>query len=115
MEIGSDSGHQQSRGFVLNSDGSVVVVGYTESEGQGGKDWLVAKIDENGNKEWVRIIGGSQNNDFATKVVKIESGGYVIGGATDSGVPGTMNIALIRLNENGGVEWMREIGLSSNT
>ena len=35
-----------------------MVVGFTESEGQGNKDSCIAKLDENGNLEWFKIIGG---------------------------------------------------------
>ena len=45
-------------------------MGYTLSEGQGSEDCLIAKLDAEGNKEWMRIIGGT-NLDELSRIVKL--------------------------------------------
>ena len=42
---------------------------------------------------WTKIIGGS-SNDVLYKVIKLESGGYVVCGGTQSGTGGDKSILI---------------------
>ena len=69
-------------------------MGYTQSEGQGNADSFIVKLDSNGNKVWMNIIGGV-TYDSLIKTVKIETGGYIGCGAIDSS--GAFDVLLMRV------------------
>ena len=52
------------------------------------------KLDSNGNKGWMNIIGGV-TYDSLIKTVKIETGGYIGCGAIDSS--GAFDVLLMRV------------------
>ena len=80
-----------------------MVVGYTHSEGAAGDtDCLIVKLDKDGNKEWMKYIGGS-SGDSLTKVAKYATGGYIGCGETRSGNGGGLKLILIRFSESGAV------------
>ena len=40
------------------------------------KDAFIAKLDEKGIRQWMKVIGGA-NTDSLSKVVKLENGDYI--------------------------------------
>jgi hypothetical protein len=83
-----------ARSIQQTSDGGYIVAGETfstEIPGEhGGDDFLIIKIDSVGNVQWQQPFGGS-GNDFATGVIQISDGSYmVVGGegSTDGQVTG---------------------------
>lgn len=83
-----------------------MIAGYTESEGQGGKDGFIAKLDASGRRMWMKVVGGT-NTDNLLKMVKLETGGYIACGDTESGAVGGVKIILVRFTEMGNIEWVR--------
>lgn len=69
------------------SDGGFIIAGRTMSNDglftglHGGYDGFVAKTDQNGNLEWVRLIGGSRMDVFTN--IEIVSNGYIAVGHTE--------------------------------
>lgn len=59
---------------VANPDGGFVAAGYTSSSDgdmaeagtQGGKDGLAAKFSADGEREWIRVFGGSEDDELAS-------------------------------------------------
>ena len=97
---------------VLNSDGSSVIVGYTNSFGNGAYDGHVKKIDKGGNIIWSKAIGGS-GDDYFTNVKKAVSGGYICVGYSKSNATGNVSSAvnmpyLVKLNDNGILQWAKK-------
>jgi hypothetical protein len=63
-------------------DGGLAVAGYTWSEGAGGSDMWVLRLDDSGGVEWARTLGG-QAQEKAFGVLAVE-GGILVGGMTYS-------------------------------
>jgi hypothetical protein len=67
------------------SDGGYVIAGYTASDNgdvsgnHGGKDFWIVKLDNSGNIQWQKCLGGS-SGDYALSVQQTSDGGYVIAG-----------------------------------
>ncbi len=82
------------------SDGGYVIIGSTESYGEGRKDFWVIKTDSSGNKEWDETFGGT-NVDYARSVQQTSDGGYIIAGETKSFGAGDYDIWLIKVTPDG--------------
>ena len=54
---GSDD--EESEELVQTTDGGYIIVGYTNSMGNGEKDVWLIKTDPNGNESWNKTFGGS--------------------------------------------------------
>jgi hypothetical protein len=99
--------------IIQSSDGGYVVAGYTESfkysQGAGGYDMYVVKLDSSGNVLWTKTIGGS-SDDYASSIIQSSDGGYVIAGSTRSFGAGSDDIYLVKLDSSGNVVWTKTIG-----
>lgn len=109
------------------NDGGYIVGGHsisgisgdkTENSNGGSFDYWIVKLDENGNIEWQNTIGGN-NNDGGGIIVQTADEGYIIGGAshsnisgdkTENAINGSYDYWVVKLNENGNIEWQNTIG-----
>src|SRR5690606_29121628 len=69
-------------GFILagtsaSRDGDV-------SNGLGGDDYWIIKLDNSGNLQWEKSLGSSNGNELATSIQQTEDGGFIVSGFTDS-------------------------------
>ena len=120
---GSDD--DEAHSIQRTSDGGYVVAGYTSSNdgdvsgNHGGKDFWVIKLDSDGNIIWQRTFGGS-NDDEAYSVQQTSDGGYIVAGYTGSndgdvrGNHGYKDFWVIKLDENGDMQWQKALGGSSD-
>ena len=99
-------------GVTASKDGDV-----SGSKGKG--DIWVAKLDANGNRQWQKVLGGS-NEEQGAMVYQATDGGYIVGGNTLStsgdvkNAHGGMDIWIVKLNSTGSIQWQKALG-GSNT
>ena len=65
---------------------------------------MIVKLDGSGNTEWIKVIGDTGQDHFS-KVLKLDSGGYIVCGRTTSGEGFFFQILLAKITENGELEW----------
>ena len=83
------------------SDGGYILAGMTDSFGAGHYDAWVLKLDGNGNVQWEKTYGGT-NDDYAYSIQQTSDGGYiVVGGA------GSVGAWVLKLDGNGNVVWQK--------
>jgi Secretion system C-terminal sorting domain len=119
-----------SQGDLANSirqttDGGYIMAGYTQSNdgdvsgNHGNNDYWVVKLDGGGNVEWQKTLGGS-NFDEANSIQQTADGGYIVAGWSNSndgdvsGNHGDYDYWVVKLNNNGNIEWQKSLG-GSNT
>ncbi len=81
------------------SDGGYIVAGFTDSFGAGGDIFLI-KTDANGNVQWAKTYGGT-DDDMVFSVQQTSDGGYIVAGGTSSFGAGWGDIFLIKTDANG--------------
>jgi len=107
------------------SDG-YVVAGFTESSGgvirdqKGGRDLWVLKFSFDGELEWSRTYGGS-DDDEGFDIIQTADGGYAVCGYTDSSDGdimhenrGMRDVWIVKLGTDGYLEWEATFGGSKN-
>ena len=99
-EFGLDVAEAKNGGYIL--------VGETNSFGVADHDIYVVKVDEKGNQEWSKTIGGD-SLEFASSVISLDDS-YVIGGETNSLGAGGYDAVLVKINLDGIVMWSKVYG-----
>ena len=99
------SGIQIDEGFAL--------VGFTQSYGQGSRDFWLIKTDNNGNSLWNRTYGGI-DYDEAWAIIETPEEGFLIAGSSWSNGTGDGDVMLLKTDINGEIEWTKIIGGPEN-
>ncbi|WP_232074256.1 hypothetical protein [Spirosoma aureum] len=110
----------EARAITAVVDGGYVAVGYTYSTlyNKESYNFLIVRVDEDGNVLWQKTLGGS-STEYVSAVVQSADGGFVVAGHTDSNdgdVSGNHGLAdgwVVKLDKNGNVQWTKAIGGSS--
>lgn len=124
------SGHDHSYDIVQTTDGGFFFAGFldvTASNGEGnygkrnnlashgvGEFWGT-KLTANGDLEWRRFFGGS-NNDRAHGVVQANDGGFLLSGFSESddfdisNTKGSYDFWMLKINSQGDLLWERSFG-----
>lgn len=124
------SGHDHSYDLLQTSDGGFFFVGFLDitsalSDGNYGKgnnltrhgvgEFWGTKISADGELEWRRYFGGT-NNDRAHAVVQAEDGGFVMAGFSESedfditNSRGSYDFWVIKIDPDGNLVWERSFG-----
>lgn len=96
------TGHDRAESVIETADSGYVLIGYTESSGEGLRDVFIIKVDRSGNLVWEKTFGGA-NNDFGLSVKETSDGGFVIAGYTESFGAGLYDVYLIKTDSLGNV------------
>ena len=88
---------------LLALDDGFLIVGNTESFGEGQKDAYVLKVDKFGNKLWSETYGGG-SDDFAESVVPVKDGFMLAGSTWSIGSEG-QSLYVLRISEKGELLW----------
>jgi len=91
------------------TDGGYIVAGFTTSFGAGKWDIFLIKTDANGNVQWAKTYGGT-DDEFASSVQQTSDGGYIVAGYTSSFGSGELDIFLIKTDAKGNIQWAKTYG-----
>jgi len=92
------SNYDEASSLIQTDDGGYAIAGGTSSKGEGGYDFWVIKLDSTGNKEWDKTFGGN-NYDYASSLIQISNGSYVVAGWTKSKGAGAADFWVIKFSE----------------
>ncbi len=91
--------------------------GLTASDFHGANDGMIMKLDLNGNLQWMKLYGGS-NDDYLAKAIQDIDGNFTIIGTTLSadgdlsgtgGNNGDFDAWLLKVNASGNILWLKRI------
>jgi hypothetical protein len=99
---GGTSDNDYAYSVQQTSDGGYILAGYTASFGAGDLDIFLIKTDANGNIQWAKTYGGT-NEDRAYSVQQTSDAGYIVAGYTSSFGAGGYDIFLIKTDANGNI------------
>lgn len=121
---GGDTASARLKDMIATSDGGYIMIGetnYSDTDftihygSWADDDIAIIKIDNNGNKIWSKVIGGS-GEDMAAAIVAAPGDGCYIIGTTYSNDHdfasnhGGDDAFVVRLDNGGGIVWVRDIG-----
>jgi hypothetical protein len=129
--------HDHAHKIIQTRDNGFFVVGFAEYEGilgsggtnnngagheighrgtlHGSGEYLGIKLDSEGNFQWFRYFGGTQN-DRVNDVVEANDGGFVMAGYSEStnfditDNKGSYDYWVIKIHENGDLHWKHNYG-----
>lgn len=99
-------------GFTLSKDGDV-------TNNNGAWDYWVVKLNELGNIEWQKCLGG-RGADIAKNIKQTSDGGYVVAGysnSTNGDITennGLSDFWIVKLDANGNIDWQKCYGGSDS-
>lgn len=99
-EIGGNQ-NEEAYHVIVSSRGNYVLVGYTSSYGNGGKDIFLVSLNSEGDSLWSKTHGGF-SDDIGRNIIETSAGYLLIGGTESFPVEGNgMNIFIIATNFSG--------------
>ena len=88
----------------LTEDGGFILAGSSKSFGVGDRDAYLVKTDSEGEVEWSKVYGGTEDDEFAS-VALTDDGGFIITGFTKSNSAGQTDIYIVKTDSIGNEEW----------
>ncbi len=111
------------------SDGGYILGGYSISNISGEKtqnrrgnfDYWIVKIDDTGNIQWQKTIGGS-DYDYLMSIQQTTDEGYILGGYSASNISGEKSenkrglddYWIVKTDSSGNIQWQKTIGGNQN-
>ena len=103
--IGNDIGYSVKQ----TADGGLIIVGSTDSWGNGETDIWLIKTNNEGIEEWDKTFGGGEG-DWGTSVQQTADNGFIILGHTLSFGNGYYDIFMIKTDSEGNEIWVKTFG-----
>jgi uncharacterized delta-60 repeat protein len=98
------AGIDVAQGVAVDSQGNLVLAGYTNSSGAGENDVFIVKTDAEGNALWTQVHGGEES-DAAMDVLVDSQGNYLVAGASGSFEAENRDVYVLKLSAEGNIFW----------
>jgi len=99
----------KAKSIINTSDGGFVVAGWTKSSGKGGKDLIVYKLDNSGNKIWEKTYGNTED-DYANCIIQSNKKGYILAGVKKEKNTNYNYLWVLNIDDKGELEWEKTYG-----
>lgn len=109
---GNSIGYEYGEAVAQTSDDGYVVVGYSNSFGNGQEAFIV-KYSSTGVPSWSKTWGGTGNDNFKS-IIQTSDGNFVVLGQSSSYGAGLVDVVLVKYSQNGEVIWNKTWGGANN-
>lgn len=92
--------YSSAQSIQQTTDKGYIIAG-NKTDYEYGLDFLIVRLDENGNEEWVRTFGLNGGWEYASSIQQTSDNGYIVAGQTDSFGEGRYDMWILKLDENG--------------
>lgn len=100
--------------ILQTADNNYLILGYSESYGNGFDDFYLIKTDQNGNLLWEKWYGGA-NRDAPSGMFATSDGGYILYGHSKSFAFGKgFEVFLVKTDADGNMQWQKTFGDNMN-
>ncbi len=96
------------------TDHGVILVGYSNPDGNSAVSIAVAKLDSDGNLQWGRTFYSGNSSNTARGVDQTPDGGYVITGSIANSTPYREGVMLMKLTAGGELSWIKRQVLTTS-
>lgn len=100
---------EYGQSLIQTFDGGYAFTGTSNSFGAGSWDACVVKLDNSGNIQWSKTIGGTLE-EAGQGIVQTNDGGFVVCGNTSSYGAGINDLYIVKLDNSGNLLWTKTIG-----
>jgi predicted NUDIX family NTP pyrophosphohydrolase len=113
--------YEEASSIKQTTDGGYIVAGNSSSNNgdvtgnHGGGDYWIVKLDNIGDIEWQKCLGG-KDEESAASIQQTTEGGYIVAGYSKSndgdvtGLHGTADYWIVKLDIVGEIEWQKCLG-----
>jgi len=102
------AGSESANGLALAPDGGFLLVGTSHTQATS-LDWWIVRTDSEGVALWDKTFS-TMDADHAFAAVAVQAGGFAVAGVRDRVAQGTGRFWLIRLADDGSVQWEKTYG-----
>ena len=111
--------------LAATNDGGCIIGGFSDSDisgdktenSKGGHDYWIVKVDDAGNLEWDKTIGGA-DGDFLYSIIQTSDNGFLLTGRSASNISGDKtensqgldDFWIVKLDNLGNIQWQNTIG-----
>jgi len=103
------SGSEIGEAVAVDSVNNILISGWTDSTGAGGRDAFLAKYDFDGIIQWQRVLGGASTDESASVAVDSSDNVYFVGNTFSEG-EGDEDILIAKYDTSGTLQWQRILG-----
>ncbi len=107
------AGNEDCRSLAITNDGGFLLSGSSGSLEDGNVDGYVIKADSTGEMEWDELYGGDSYDAFFS-IIYHANDEYLLAGETASEGNGGIDIWLLKINDEGDIEWSETYGGDNN-
>lgn len=101
-------------GFILGGYSNSNISGDKTENNRGGYDYWIVKVNKSGIIQWQKTIGGS-SDDILYSLNQSTDGGYILGGASGSGISGEKSESsiggkdywIVKIDSIGNIQWQK--------
>lgn len=124
--IGGSSGDGYVTSVIETTDGGYMIGGSSTSNTSGDKtedcrgvsDFWILKLNNFGNIEWQKTIGGNDEDGGLANIIQTNDGGYLLGGTSQSIISGDKTAVnkglkdywVVKISSTGSIEWQETYG-----
>lgn len=117
------------RSIHQTEDGGYILGGYSNSIASGEKsevnlgegDFWIVKLNQEGDLDWERTIGGDKDDELVT-LLPTEDHGFLLGGSSNSGISNLKQVEnsngvdwwIVKIDEQGEIQWQKTYDIALN-